>query len=78
MAPVAAEVIDAMRSDWELAKKQLLKAQTWQKQAYDQIHTTTFLKRYLSHPISMGRCLSRKVIVCIFALLTVGSRCHLQ
>jgi hypothetical protein len=45
IVPAAAELIEAMKSDLELARKQLLKAQTWQKQAYDRRHRKVSFKK---------------------------------
>ena len=42
--PAAAEMFAAMKSDLQLARTHLLKAQTWQKQAYDKRHSKVTYK----------------------------------
>lgn len=43
--PAPAEMIEGMRADLELARTHLLKAQTWQKQAYDKRHRKVSFKK---------------------------------
>jgi hypothetical protein len=45
LVPAAAEMIGAMKADLEQARKQLSKAQAWQKQAYDKRHRKVSFKK---------------------------------
>jgi hypothetical protein len=45
VVPAAAEMLSAMKADVELARKHALKAQAWQKQAYDKRHKKLEFKK---------------------------------